>query len=146
MLRYPAVVGHGLADARSVLARGAPVTLISAPGAALYAGCLWWRQMVAHARRQYPSTPAIDVLDCADGSGQALAALRIGQQFIVLAADAPGWHEVAVIAAERGGAVWATRPPALDLATRGASRHLSVHLSRSAGEVGSRSEPGEGPR
>jgi hypothetical protein len=124
MLRYPAVVVHGLTDARTVLAEGVPVTVISAPGATLYAGCLWWREMIALARRDYPSTPAVDVLDCADGSGQALAALRIGQQLIVLAFDAPGWAEVAAIAAERGGAVLAARPPALDLAVRGAGRCL----------------------
>ena len=128
MVRYPAVVVHGLEDARTALAEGAPVTLISAPGAALYAGCLWWREMVAQARRAYSSTPVVDVLDCADGSGQALAALRIGQQLIVLAADAPGWAEVVAIAAERGGAVLAERPPALDLAMRGAGWRLSEWL------------------
>jgi hypothetical protein len=128
MLRYPAVVVHGLQNARTALADGAPVTLISAPGAALYAGWLWWREVVAQARREYPSTPAVDVLDCADGSGQALAALRGGQQLIVLAPDAPGWAEVAAIAAERGGAVLSRRPAVLDLAMRGASRRLAEWL------------------
>jgi len=128
MLRYPAVVVHGLEDARTALAEGAPVTLISAPGAALYGGCEWWREIVALACCEYSSTPVADVLDCADGSGQALAALRIGQQLIVLAADAPGWAEVAAIAAECGGAVLAERPPALDLAIRGVSRRLSHWL------------------
>jgi hypothetical protein len=128
MLRYPAVVVHGLEDARTALADGAPVTLISAPGAALYAGWLWWRELVAQARRDYPSTPVVDVLDCADGSGQALAALRSGQKLIVLAPDAPGRAEVAAIAIERGGAVLSRRPAVLDLAMRGASRRLAEWL------------------
>jgi hypothetical protein len=128
MLRYPAVVVNGLADARLALAVGAPVTLISAPGAALYAGALWWREVVAQARNASPLVPVVDVLDCADGSGQALAALRLGQQFIVLVREAPGWAEVAAIAAERGGAVLEARPPALDLAVRGASRRLTEWL------------------
>ena len=50
MTLHPAVVVHGLADAEAALAVGRPVTLLSAPGAALYAGCLWWREMVARAR------------------------------------------------------------------------------------------------
>ncbi len=129
MLRHPAVVVHGLVDARAALATGAPVTLLSAPGAALYAGCLWWRQMVALARSEFPSATVDDVLDCADGSGQALAVLRLGQRLIVLAPEAPGWAEVAAIAAAQGGAVLERRPPALDLATRGSARQLAQWLA-----------------
>ncbi len=124
MLRYPAVVVHGLADAAAALACRAPVTLLSAPGAALYAGCLWWRVIVRRAREGHPAIPADDILDCADASGQALAALRTGQHMLVLTRDAPGWDAVAAIAAQRGGIVLSTRPPALDLAARGALRRL----------------------
>lgn len=42
----PAVIVHGLDNARTALAPGRPVTLLSAPGAALYAGCGWWRALV----------------------------------------------------------------------------------------------------
>jgi hypothetical protein len=122
--RYPAVIVHGLGDARLALSQGSPVTLLSAPGAALYAGCGWWRALVRQARAAFPAVPGADILDCGDGAGQALAALRVGQQFLVLSPDAPGWDAVAAIAAAQGGAVLRQAPPALDLAQRGAARQL----------------------
>ncbi len=124
MLLYPAVVVHGLADARIALGIGAPVMLLSAPGAALYAGCGWWRALITHARAEFADAIMIDALDCADASGLALAALRIGQHVVVLVPDAPGWAAVAAIAGACGGLVLADRPPALDLAGRGAIRRL----------------------
>ena len=121
----PAVIIHGLADARVAVAPGRPVTLLSAPGAALYAGCLWWRSLVDIVRRD----GVVDLLDCADGSGQAMAALRIGVCRLVLWADAPSWDAVAEIAVREGGCVLAEAPPALDLARRGAVRGLEAWLA-----------------
>lgn len=122
--RYPATVIHGLADARLVLSVGCPVTLLSAPGAALFAGCGWWRAVIDRVRGEYPSPAVTDILDCADASGLALGALRIGQRRIVLNPDAPGWQSVATIAVSLGGEVLTARPPALDMAGRSASRRL----------------------
>ena len=121
---YPAAIVHGLDEARLALSVGLPVTLLSAPGAALYAGCGWWRALVRQARTEFPDVPLADILDCGDGVGQALAALRIGQRHLVLAPDAPGWDAVAVIATQFGGEVLRQAPPALDLAQRGAERRL----------------------
>ena len=80
--QYPAVVIHSLADARTVLALGRPVTLLSATGAALFAGCGWWRALIDRARTEYGDASIDDILDCADASGLALGALRIGQRRI----------------------------------------------------------------
>jgi len=134
----PAVVVHGLADARLALSAGLPVTLLSAPGAALYAGCGWWQALVAQARAARPDVAVADILDCGEASGQALAALRIGQRFLVLRRSAPGRDAVAAIAAGRGGAVLPAAPPALDLATRGAGRRLHdwLRVQASAGDSG----------
>jgi hypothetical protein len=121
---YPAVVIHGLADARTVLALGRPVTLLSAQGAALFAGCGWWRAVIESAVREHPAVPVNEILDCADASGLALGALRIGQRTLVLSPDAPGWNAVAAIAVSLGGEVLTTRPPALDMAERNAARRL----------------------
>jgi hypothetical protein len=122
--RYPAVVIHGLAHARTVLGIGRAVTLLSAPGAALFAGCGWWRAVIERALGEYPGVPIDDILDCADAPGLALSALRIGQRRLVLSPTSPGWQSVATIAVSIGGEVLASRPPALDMADRNAARRL----------------------
>jgi hypothetical protein len=108
---------HGLEDARKALAAGGPVTLLSAPGAAGFAGCGWWRALVAAARAAYPGQVAADFLDCGEDPGYALAALSIGLRGLVLSRDAPGFAAVAAIAAE-AGAVLLTEPPPVDLCAR----------------------------
>ena len=114
-----------------MLALGRPVTLLSAPGAALYAGHGWWRALIERARRDHPNVAVDDILDCADASGFALAALRNGQRRLVLSTTAPGWISVAAIAASLGGEVLNVRPPALDMADGAASRRLHVWLATS---------------
>jgi hypothetical protein len=121
---YPAVVIHGLADARAVLALGRPVTLLSAPGAVLFGGCGWWRAVVARACSEHATVAVEDILDCADAAGLALGALRLGQQLLVLSPQAPGFQSVVAIAAALGTRVLISRPPALDMADRTASRRL----------------------
>ena len=116
MIRFPSVTVHGFDQATAALAPGRPVTLLSAPGAALYAGCGWWRALISAARAVHPATEADDILDCADAAGRALEALRAGQMILVLEADAPGFAAVAAAAAEAGATLLPSRPPALDLA------------------------------
>lgn len=128
-----AVVVHSLADARVVLALGRPVTLLSGEGAALYAGCGWWRALVAAARAEFPLVPMADLLDCADASGQALAALRIGLRHLILTPDAPGRARVAAIVADQGGALLSKRPAALDLAEPANRRHLAEWVQARSG-------------
>ena len=116
MVLYPAVIIHGLPDARRALARGYPVTLLSAPGAALYAGGLWWRSLIAAAREEFPDRTWNDVLDCADASGQALAAIRTGVVRLVLWPEAPGWAAIEAMSRRQGGFVLPQAPPLLPLA------------------------------
>ena len=124
MLFPPAVIIHGLADARLAVAPGRAVTLLSAPAAGLYAGCLWWRSVIDPVRRD----GVIDVLDCADAAGQAMAALRTGACRLILWPDTPGWAAVAEIAARQGGWLLPEPPEALDLAQPGAARRLPAWL------------------
>jgi hypothetical protein len=119
---------HGLADARAALGPGRPVTLLSAPGAALFAGCLWWRELVAAARAAHPATPACDVLDCAAAPGQAMAALRAGQLLLVLDPACPAFAAVGAAAATLGATLLAARPAALDLGNPDARRGLARWL------------------
>jgi hypothetical protein len=128
----PAVMVHGLAQARAALAPGLPVTLLSAPGAALYAGAGWWRALVAAACDG--AEPPPDILDCADAPGRALEALRHGQQILVLRAPSV-FADIAARAAALGARLLPEAPESLDLAARGAERHLRAWLS---GDGGSR--------
>ncbi len=128
MIVHPAVIVHGLTDARAALTPGLPVTLLSAPGAVMFAGCLWWRQLVAAARSEYPCTEAGDILDCADASGLAMSALRSGVHHLVLWPEAPVWAAVAAVAVGQGGFVLSRAPVALDLGHHNAIRRLDTWL------------------
>jgi hypothetical protein len=122
----PAVIVHSLAQARTALAPGLPVALLSAPGAALFAGVGWWRALIAAATEHATAPP--DILDCADAPGRALEALRLGQRLLVLQAPTH-FADIAERAARQGGTVLASPPPSLDLAERGAERRLGDWLS-----------------
>lgn len=124
----PAVVVHGLGDALAALSHDRPVLLLSAPGAGLYAGCGWWRALVAAARQARPDAVTMDALDCADAPGRALEALSVGCGIVILAAREDVFRQVAAIAAETGATLWSARPPALDLSVRGAARRLPQWL------------------
>ncbi len=125
----PAVIVHGLPDVRAALRSGHAVTLLSARGAALYAGCLWWRELVAAGRAAFPATPARDVLDCADAPGAAMAALRAGQRLLVLDVACPGFAAVSGAAATLGARVLPKTPAALDLADPATRRRLARWLA-----------------
>jgi hypothetical protein len=134
--RNPAVVIHGLAQARSVLMMGRPVTLLSAQGAALFAGAGWWQAVIARACAEHPDVRMNDILDCADASGLALGALRIGQRELILSPEAPGFASVAAIAASLGSKLLTSRPPAIDMADRSAARRLHdwLHVRTAPGD------------
>ena len=129
----PAVIVHGADGLRVVLALGRPVVLLSAPGAGVYGGCGWWLALIALGRREFPKAAAVDILDCADAPGAALATLRLGQSLLVLSPDAPGFAAVAAAAREVGALVLPAAPPALDLAVPGAAPRLAAWLERAPG-------------
>jgi hypothetical protein len=67
--------------------------------------------LVGQARAEHPNVWCVDILDCADATGQALAALRIGVSRLVLWPEAPGRAAVVAIAQAAGGFVLAAAPP-----------------------------------
>jgi hypothetical protein len=121
----PAVTIHGLDHARSALAPGRPVTLLSAPGAGTYAGVGWWRALIATAGGD---TPPPDILDCGQAAGRVLEALRAGQRLIVIRAGDAIFTELATLAAASGAELLRTPPPSLDLGQPNAARHLAAWL------------------
>ncbi len=97
-----AIVG-GLDEARAALAAaaGAPVTLVSPPGAAAYLGAGYFRALVEAARAEAPEVEIVALLDCAGDSGSALAALRAGLG-VIFTGPEPAAARIADIAAQRG--------------------------------------------
>jgi hypothetical protein len=128
MILHPAVVVHGLGQLRAALRPGLPTTVLSAPGAAVFAGCMWWRALIGQGRTEYPLARFDDVLDCADAPGQAMAALRIGQRVLLLDPACPAFAAVNACASTVGAIVLPTRPAALDLAQPGSERSLLAWL------------------
>lgn len=119
-----------LAEGRAALAPGLPVTLVSAPGAALFAGCGWWRALIGGLRAEHPGRAFGDVLDCADAPGFAASALRGGQPVIAFRSANPALvARVEAIAASCGAEVLPGLPAALDLGERGAARRLPAWLA-----------------
>ncbi len=118
---HPVVTVHGLPHVRLATGLGRPVTLLSGPNAAAYAGCGWWRALMAYA------PGCADILDCGDSPGRVLEALSIGCRVMVLV-PCPAWDDVAERAVRQGALVLPERPPALDLAEYGAARHLATWL------------------
>ncbi len=114
---------HSLPHARLALAHGRPVTLLSAPGAALYAGCLWWRALIEAAETDCPH-----FLDCADAPGRAVEALKLGLPGVILTCEEALFAAVDSIARAQGAVLLAAAPPAIDLALRNAERRLPAWL------------------
>lgn len=119
----PALIVHGLAQARQARALGLPVTLLSAPGAAGAWGCLWWQSLLAAAGHTGPA-----LLDCGASPGRAVEALELGLGAIVLA-QGPAWAEIKALAVRKRALLLPTPPLGLDLGEKHAQERLIAWLS-----------------
>ena len=108
-------LGHARAAAAAAAATGCAVRLLSAPGAAGYAGPAWFAEMIAQTRRAHPSAAVEAVLDCGASPGDVLAALRRGIEAIRYDGPAPTRRKLAAIAAACGARLDRARGPSLDL-------------------------------
>jgi hypothetical protein len=120
---FPAVIVHGRDDVKAALAPARPLTLLSAPGAALFGGCLWWQALLAAS-----GYDGVSLLDCADAAGRAVEAIRLGLPGVVLDGGLPSYPAVAALARDAGTLLLPAPPPALDLGKDGAARHLMAWL------------------
>jgi len=118
----PVIIVHGLPHIRAALAPQRPVTLLSAPGATLYAGCGWWAALLTASGFTGPA-----FLDCADAPGRAWEGLKLGLTGIILA-PCPSFAQVAAYAAAKNATLLSTAPAALDLGQPGAARQLAQWL------------------
>lgn len=107
MTRSLAVVVHDLPQARAALAleatHGLDIALVSAPGAARYAGVGFLRAMERQLGREI-------VTDCGDDAGLVMAGLRVGLRRLVFVGDAAILARLGEIAGQLGGGV-GKRPP-----------------------------------
>ena len=121
----PALVVHTLDHIRLALRTasdaGRPLTLITPPNAASYAGPAFYRNLLERARHLESLTDeAVHVrliLDCGDDAGLALFALDMGWQVLVLGGHRGARRRVRNIARQHGAEVLASRPAAVDLAS-----------------------------
>jgi hypothetical protein len=117
----PVFVVHSLAHAVAALTAAAEarrtVILLSAVGAALYAGPGWWRALIEQTRAAVPTARCTAVLDCGDDAGMAQGAIRAGVEAIVFTGRPDVAERLADIAGQRGACILTQRPAAaLDLA------------------------------
>lgn len=120
----PAVMVHGLAQLQNACASGAPFTALSAPGAALSWGALWWQALLAAASYTGPA-----LLDCATAPGRAVEALELGLSGVILA-PCPVWADIAALAATKNAILLPAMPDFLDLGEKRNQRSLMDWLSR----------------
>lgn len=98
---------HGLPYARAAIAQNPAVTLVSAPGAALYAGVLWWRELIAILRDE--GYVGVAYLDCADQPAQAIEAIHCGITHLVLEPH-PLCEEISHLCVRAGGHLLLAHP------------------------------------
>ena len=87
-MRTHHVIAHSVEDARLALRaaaqQGDRVVLLSAEGAALYAGAAWFRELQSLLAAEFPGVLVDAILDCGAAPGAALGALRCGVKTISL--------------------------------------------------------------
>jgi hypothetical protein len=109
------IVLHSLEQARAAMAAAGrlnlPVTLASAPGAALQVGPGWFKAVIEQASEAHPEVAVTAILDCGDQPGAVMAALRAGLTRLRFHGDAALRPKLAAM-----GAIFAEPPEAvLDL-------------------------------
>ncbi len=114
-----AVIVHNLAHARAALSAagtlGVPVVLISAAGAAAYAGACYFLEFTGRAMAEHPEAKARTVLDCGTEPGLALGALSAGCPAIRYTGPRASRLKIADIAARSRARVDNSRYRVLDL-------------------------------
>lgn len=114
-----AVTVHGLEDALAAAAAAAavpaPLTLMSAPAAGVYAGAGWFAALIAAVRAAHPGIEVQATLDCGAGFGAVLAALRAGHKHLIFTGPPDQTATLTALAAAQNATIACSRPPSLDL-------------------------------
>lgn len=94
---------EAVAAARAAASRGVALTVVSPPGAASFAGPVWFQALVRAARAEVGANPPVTfVLDCGDSPGAVLAAVRAGIEAVSFGGKGPARARLAAIAKRAG--------------------------------------------
>ena len=115
----PWIIVHCLDHARAALeaatAADTRIILLSAPGAAAYAGPGWFGQLLNQLSDRERAALAGAYLDCGPRPGDVLAAFRAGVQGVIFTGRGDVADKLRALAHAHGVAFRADRPDALDL-------------------------------
>ena len=114
-----AIVFHSLAHASAALAASGdaqcPITLVTPPQGARYAGPLFYWEVLIQAERATGTNVAAKLIDCGAYGGVAMAALRCGWRTLVFSGPTAVFEKLRSMAGALGGNVVNKSPDALDL-------------------------------
>ena len=115
----PCITVHSLDHARAALDAAARaevvVTLLSAPGAAAYAGPGWFLQLLHQLSHTERAALAQAYLDCGPRPGDVLAAFRAGVPGVIFTGRGDVADKLRALAEAHGAALRTDRPESLDL-------------------------------
>jgi len=118
-MRRAFFVIHSLSQAKAAVAaaaeRNLAVTLLSAPGAAAYAGAGWFAALIRRARESRPSVDVAGILDCGPRADLVQAAFREKLTQVVFTGDARQVRPLRDIARQWQAEILRRRPKACDL-------------------------------
>lgn len=103
------IIVHSLDHARAAIdaaaTLGVEVTIVSAAGAAGYAGPMWFKALVEAALLDHPDAAVTAILDCGEEPGTVLGALRAGLKHVRFTGPIPTRERLAALAAPLGAII-----------------------------------------
>jgi hypothetical protein len=115
----PIFIVHSLSQAKAAVsvaaAHNSAVTLLSAPGAAAYAGAGWFAAVIRAVRESQLGADVAGILDCGSRADLVQAAFRQGIMQVVFRGDIRLLRPLRDIARQQGGTILRRRPAACDL-------------------------------
>jgi hypothetical protein len=112
-------VVHSLSQAKAAVSaaaeRNLAVTLLSAPGAAAFAGAGWFAALIRAARESQPQVEISGILDCGPRADLVQAAFREKLKHVIFTGDARQVRPLRDIARQWQAEILRRRPKACDL-------------------------------
>lgn len=129
---------EAIAAARAAAAAAdRPLTIVSPPGAALFAGPIWFKALTDTVRAEIEPTAAVTfLLDCADSPGAVLASIRARIEAVSFRGNARALIRLAAIAKRAGVILQAPPAAAFDLSKCADSEALAAWFSSRSSSPG----------